>query len=57
MDDKLKIEQKLEYIHLNPLQEHWNFADKPENYVWSSARFYETGGDHFGIITHYRDRF
>jgi REP element-mobilizing transposase RayT len=50
-------EQKLDYIHLNPLQEHWNLAQKPEDYKWSSARFYETGEDEFGIITHYRERF
>ncbi len=50
-------QQKLEYIHLNPLQAHWNLADRPENYWWSSARFYETGEDEFGILTHYMERF
>lgn len=50
-------EQKLDYIHLNPLQEQWSLVTKPEVYRWSSARFYETGVDEFGIITHYRDRF
>lgn len=50
-------EQKLDYIHLNPLQEHWSLVRKPEDYKWSSARFYETGEDEFGIITHYRERF
>ena len=51
------VEQKLNYIHLNPLQEQWNLVSKPEDYRWSSARFYETGIDDFGFITHYRDRF
>jgi putative transposase len=57
MYSKSIVEQKIEYIHLNPLQEHWNLANKPENYRWSSARFYETGFDEFGIITNYRERF
>lgn len=57
MDSREKTEQKLEYIHLNPLQERWNLVTKPEDYKWSSARFYETGNDDFNLITHYRDRF
>jgi putative transposase len=57
MDSKEKAEQKLDYIHLNPLQEKWSLVDKPEDYKWSSAQFYETGIDEFGIITHYRERF
>ena len=35
--------QKMEYIHLNPLQEKWQLADAPELYPWSSARFYLSG--------------
>lgn len=50
-------EQKLEYIHLNPLQERWSLANKPEDYRWSSAKFYETGIDEFNFLTHYKDRF
>ena len=57
MDGKLKLEQKIDYIHFNPLQEMWNLADSPENYRWSSAKFYETGEDEFGVLTHYMDRF
>lgn len=57
MDSIQKTEQKLEYIHLNPLQERWNLVDRPEKYKWSSARFYENGVDEFGILTHYRERF
>ena len=57
MDSQTKVEQKLEYIHLNPLQEHWNLVSKPENYYWSSARYYEEGIDDFGFITHYKERF
>ncbi|HWD90331.1 MAG TPA: hypothetical protein VG367_19525 [Mucilaginibacter sp.] len=46
--------QKLGYIHDNPLQQKWQLADLPENYKYSSARFYETGEDEFGLLTHYR---
>ena len=57
LDSKEKAEQKLDYIHLNPLQEKWNLVIKAEDYKWSSARFYETGIDEFGILTDYRERF
>ena len=33
--------QKLNYIHFNPSQPHWNLAALPEDYKWSSAAFYE----------------
>lgn len=32
--------QKMEYIHNNPLQPHWQLAERAEDYTWSSARFY-----------------
>ena len=28
------------YMHNNPCQPHWNLVEHPEDYVWSSARFY-----------------
>ncbi len=37
--DMLRI--KLNYIHNNPLQEHWQLAVIPEEYTYSSAGFYE----------------
>lgn len=57
MDNLSKLEQKIDYIHFNPLQERWNLVTSPEDYHWSSAKFYETGVDEFGFLTHYRDRF
>ena len=57
MDSVKKVEQKIEYIHLNPLQGHWNLCKRPEDYPWSSAEFYEKGIDRFGFLTDYRDRF
>ncbi|WP_316772329.1 transposase [Pedobacter frigiditerrae] len=47
--------QKLDYIHLNPTKEKWNLAKYPENYRWSSAKFYLTGIDEFCILTHYKN--
>lgn len=47
--------QKLNYIHQSPLQEKWNLADLPENYVYSSARFYQTGERNFSFLSHYLD--
>ncbi len=34
------LEQKMNYIHHNPCQPHWKLAKMPEEYPWSSARFY-----------------
>ncbi len=34
------LRQKLDYIHSNPCQLRWALADEPQDYVWSSARFY-----------------
>lgn len=44
--------QKMDYIHNNPCQPHWNLVDDPIDYRFSSARYYETGEDEFGLITH-----
>jgi putative transposase len=57
MDSGKKFEQKLDYIHNNPLHERWNLTKSPEEYYWSSASFYMTGKDDFEILTHYLDRF
>lgn len=45
--------QKLDYIHNNPLQEKWKLTEFPEDYKYSSAKFYETEIDEFGILTHF----
>jgi putative transposase len=34
------LRQKMSYIHNNPCQPHWNLVERPEKYIWSSARFY-----------------
>jgi|GEM_PF-2671040 len=47
----------LEINHLGRLDTNnrKNLCTQPEDYKWSSAIFYETGIDEFGIHTHFRD--
>lgn len=42
--------QKLEYIHYNPVKA--GLCSLPEEYYFSSAAFYHTGKDDFGMLTH-----
>jgi putative transposase len=44
-------EQKLRYIHFNPVNKKWQLAKDDLGYYYSSARFYETGVDEFGFLT------
>jgi REP element-mobilizing transposase RayT len=44
--------QKLAYIHNNPCQAHWQLADLPHVYPWSSASFYELGDKKFRWLVH-----
>jgi REP element-mobilizing transposase RayT len=37
------VEQKLNYIHLNPCKGKWNLANSPIEYGHSSAKYYLTG--------------
>jgi putative transposase len=43
--------QKLDYIHYNPVRA--GLCQLPEEYHYSSAKFYYTGVDEFGILSHY----
>ena len=47
------IEQKLNYIHLNPCQRKWNLSNTPEDYKPSSAKFYICGMQGNYPITNY----
>lgn len=49
--------QKLEYIHNNPLAEHWKLAKVPHEYKFSSANFYETGNKDFDFLKDIRTEF
>jgi putative transposase len=57
INDKKILEQKIEYIHNNPIANIWKLAENPIEYKWSSAKFYKTGNDEFNILTHYENRF
>jgi putative transposase len=43
--------QKLEYIHYNPVTA--GLCNLPEEYHYSSAKFYLDGSDSFGMLTHF----
>lgn len=45
--------QKLDYIHYNPVEA--GLCKLPEEYYYSSARFYEYGTDDFEMLTHYKE--
>ena len=49
------IWQKIEYIHNNPCVERWLLAKYPEEYRYSSARFYLMNQDQWGFLTHIDD--
>ena len=51
------LAQKLDYMHLNPLQPHWLLCNKPAAYRFSSAVFYEQKADEFGILTNFDEVF
>ena len=38
-NDKV-LQQKINYIHNNPLQRQWRLVEKPEDYKYSSAYYY-----------------
>ncbi|MES2734215.1 MAG: transposase [Bacteroidota bacterium] len=57
IESRLVAEQKLTYIHHNPLQAHWNLATSPEAYSYSSAGYYEKETSGYPFLTHYVDRF
>jgi hypothetical protein len=49
------VEQKLDYIHHNPVRGKWNLVDDFAKYPHSSAAFYELGEMGCAGITHYKD--
>ena len=47
--------QKFNYLHENPCQPHWQLTEHEEDYKYSSARYYTTGEDEFGFLTHHAE--
>ncbi len=50
----LVFKQKFNYIHNNPVKA--GLCELPNEYKFSSARFYETGIDEWGFLVHYQDK-
>ena len=48
-------EQKLNYIHNNPLAEHWSLAQDPCDYYFSSAQFYDNNKKVFSFLKYLWD--
>lgn len=49
------LEQKLNYIHLNPMRGKWSLVSDPCDYYYSSCRFYEKEIKDFDFLKDYRD--
>ena len=45
--------QKIDYMHYNPVKA--GLCKNPENYKYSSYRFYELNEDKWGFLTHYAE--
>ena len=52
--DEKMIEQKLDYIHHNPVRGKWNLVDDFTEYKHSSARYYELNEVGDIAISHYK---
>ncbi|MCB9256795.1 MAG: hypothetical protein H6579_06680 [Chitinophagales bacterium] len=51
------FEAKMLYIHNNPIQEHWSLVEEPEDYLYSSASFYNREEVNILPLVHYKDVF
>ena len=49
--------QKLDYIHYNPCAKHWKLANDPNDYLFSSAKFYESGMNDFAFLKDLRNEY
>ena len=54
---KKVIEQKLDYIHNNPVQGKWMLSKEPSDYPFSSASYYELDEEKFSFLSHYMEYF
>ncbi|NVJ45491.1 MAG: transposase [Cytophagia bacterium] len=51
------VEQKLDYIHFNPVSGKWNLSEDFSKYYHSSASFYEDDTNRFPFLSHYMEYF
>lgn len=49
---KSVINQKMDYVHSNPVSGKWQLAASSVDYHFSAAAFYDSGIDEFDILTH-----
>ena len=49
--------QKLNYLHNNPLAEHWQLAATPAEYIYSSAAYYEKEERYYSFLKDLREEF
>ena len=49
--------QKLDYTHYNPCTEYWQLAKEPVDYLFSYAKYYETGLKKFTFLKDLRKEF
>ena len=47
--------QKIDYIHYNPVNEKWKLCEIPQEYKYSSAKFYYKENNIWDFITPYND--
>ena len=52
MNNRKVLEQKLDYIHHNPIRK--GLCNLPEDYFYSSAKYYLLGEEN-KLITHYME--
>ncbi|TDG37362.1 transposase [Pedobacter changchengzhani] len=52
MNSRRVLEQKLDYIHYNPVKK--EFCTLPEDYIYSSAKYYLLGQEN-KLVTHYME--
>lgn len=58
LDSRKIVEQKLDYIHHNPVKGKWMLAGSPIDYFYSSCKFYEEGDEStFPFLDHYMSCF
>jgi REP-associated tyrosine transposase len=50
------LEQKLNYIHLNPLSGKWQLAQSAEEYFYSSAAYYAGTSEKWGLVSNFYDQ-
>jgi REP element-mobilizing transposase RayT len=57
IDSREIVEQKIDYIHHNPVQGKWMLAESPLGYKYSSVDFYEKEANVFPFLSHYMECF